>query len=317
MSEVSDASAERAPAAVETKESGQEDNKKVSIKAVASREPAGATDTGSAAVEEADVGAGEVAESGPACQWSFEPDPTPLAYFSSKETKDYLEKWGLDKWAYAQRYRFAGPWNDREAGEFLTSFLNSSAAQGHVRVATKQSLVPLRGRVEDIKYSALRTTVTNMNFFDRLTTEGIVRASGSINRMFEEDFDDVTVSDHLREMLVNEDSEHAYVYADEEKEEFLFHLLKLLAVGGTMMQYEDDVSPYLDCAKGIYKDFLTVYRNSGSGRVAIANHVYRVHSVGDHISLFPTQSDHNMCLLSVDPIKKLVIVLYSARVPYW
>ena len=72
-------------------------------------------------------------------------------------------------------------------------------------------------------------------------------------------------------MLVNEDSEHAYVYSDEEKEEFLYHLLKVVAVGGTMMQYEDFVAPYLDTAKGIYKDFLTVYRNAGSGKVEIAN----------------------------------------------
>ena len=81
------------------------------------------------------------------------------------------------------------------------------------------------------------------------------------------------VADELREMLVNEDSEHAFVFSDEEKEEFLFHIFKALAIGGTMMQYEDLAAPYFDTAKGIYKDFLTVYRNAGSGKVEIANRV--------------------------------------------
>ncbi len=92
-----------------------------------------------------------------------------------------------------------------------------------------------------------------------------------LNTRYEDEFNGVTVADELREMLVNEDSEHAYVYSDDEKQEFLFQLFRMVAVGGTMMQYEDLAEPYFETAKGIYKDFLTVFRNPGSGKVDIAN----------------------------------------------
>lgn len=92
----------------------------------------------------------------------------------------------------------------------------------------------------------------------------------------QEDYDDVTVSDYLREMLTNRDSENIDVFTDEEKKELLFHIFKLIAVGGSMMQYEDCVEPYLDIAKGIYKDFLTVHRSQATGKVEIANRVYVV-----------------------------------------
>ncbi len=80
--------------------------------------------------------------------------------------------------------------------------------------------------------------------------------------------------------LTNDNDAHNYQlingmmgcrYSDEEKQEFLFQLFRTLAVGGTMMQYEDMAEPYFETAKGIYKDFLTVFRNPGSGKVDIAN----------------------------------------------
>ena len=104
----------------------------------------------------------------------------------------------------------------------------------------------------------------------------------------------MTVSDQLREMLVNEDSENAFLFTDEEKKELLFHLLKVLAVGGAMTQFEDKAAPYIETAKGIYKDFLTVYRNAGSGKVEIANCIFRLRGVQAGFQLFPTKSDHNM-----------------------
>jgi hypothetical protein len=61
------------------------------------------------------------------------------------------------------------------------------------------------------------------------------------------------VSDKLREMLVNEDSENCNVFGEEEQRELIFQIFKLLAIGGGMCQCEDTVNPYLDATKTLYK----------------------------------------------------------------
>ena len=90
----------------------------------------------------------------------------------------------MKQWTYAQRFQFSGPWNPtgKDAQGFLTAFLNSSNVQRRLQVATRLSMTPMTGRVNAVKFDALRATVTNMNFFDKLTTAGVVRPSGHIVR---------------------------------------------------------------------------------------------------------------------------------------
>ena len=57
-------------------------------------------------------------------------------------------------------------------------------------------------------------------------------------------------------MLLLEDSEHYDLYSDTEREEFLFCLFKHLCLGGELCQYEDDLQPYLDATKLLYKDLV-------------------------------------------------------------
>jgi hypothetical protein len=61
------------------------------------------------------------------------------------------------------------------------------------------------------------------------------------------------VSDRLRDLLVNPDSESAGLFSDEEQNEFIFHLFTLLCVGGGMCQSEDSVNGYLHVTKTLYK----------------------------------------------------------------
>jgi Domain of unknown function (DUF4498) len=42
----------------------------------------------------------------------------------------------------------------------------------------------------------------------------------------DETFDGLTVSDRLREVLVNPESEHAAVFSQEQKQELLYHVSK-------------------------------------------------------------------------------------------
>lgn len=50
------------------------------------------------------------------------------------------------------------------------------------------------------------------------------------------------VGDKLREMLLNEYSEQADLYSAEEKSELIFHLFKILAVGGALCQPDNNVN---------------------------------------------------------------------------
>ncbi len=79
-------------------------------------------------------------------------------------------------------------------------------------------------------------TILNMGFFDRLTTNQIVRESGSIRKCFDEACDDFIVSDELRKLLLMEDSDNYCLFNEEEREEFLFKILKHLALGGPVNQ---------------------------------------------------------------------------------
>ena len=44
--------------------------------------------------------------------------------------------------------------------------------------------------------------------------------------------------------------------SDEERKELILHVFKRLVVGGGACQYEDDMAPYLNTTKLIYKDLV-------------------------------------------------------------
>ena len=52
-------------------------------------------------------------------------------------------------------------------------------------------------------------------------------------------FDGLTIQDKLREMLVNPDSENCCIYSEAQKKEYIYHVLKLVVVGGAMCQSEE------------------------------------------------------------------------------
>ena len=61
----------------------------------------------------------------------------------------------------------------------------------------------------------------------------------------------------LFQMLLMEDSDDYDLYNDGERDEFLFRLFKHLSLGGSICQFEDEVTPYLNMTKQLYKDLIT------------------------------------------------------------
>ena len=58
------------------------------------------------------------------------------------------------------------------------------------------------------------------------------------------------------QMLLSDESDHFDLYSETEKREFLFVLFRHLCLGGAVCQYEDNVKPYQDVTKQIYKDLV-------------------------------------------------------------
>lgn len=96
----------------------------------------------------------------------------------------------------------------------------------------------------------------SVEIFDRLTEKGIVREGGSIKKCLDEYFEDIVVSDELRKVLLIEESDNYEIYSDSERDQFLFRLFKHVCIGGQVCQYEDNLQPYVDVARSIYKDLV-------------------------------------------------------------
>ena len=114
------------------------------------------------------------------------------------------------------------------------------------------------------------------------------------------------------------DSENAELYSPSERSELLFRLLQHLVLGGPMNQYEDNVGPYLEAAKLLYKQLLTVQKGAAMGALEVMSVVYKVtRAEGATHPLFPSGSKQNFCYLGVDPMRRQVTVLYSAYQSFW
>lgn len=98
-------------------------------------------------------------------------------------------------------------------------------------------------------------SVLSMEFFDKIYDCGIALEDGTIRKCLEEYIGDMVVADELRNMLVVEESDN-YAAFDEERDEFIFRLLKRLCIGGALNQYEDNINPYLSMTKTLYKDIV-------------------------------------------------------------
>ena len=84
-----------------------------------------------------------------------------------------------------------------------------------------------------------------------------------------------------------------------------------------MCQPEENAKVYLDTAKQLYKELVTVRKSKNTGNSVVASIPIAVKSVTG-ISLFPDQdSPHNSCYLVVDPQRRSVKYWSAAFVDFW
>ncbi|XP_038938051.1 cilia- and flagella-associated protein 300 isoform X3 [Rattus norvegicus] len=151
-----------------------------------------------------------------------------------------------------------------------------------------------------------------MSFFQRLYDENIVRESGHIVKCLDSFCDPFLISDELRKVLLMEDSEKYEVFSPVEREEFLFCLFKHLCLGGSLCQYEDVLKPYLETAKLIYKDLVSVRKHPRTKEIQITSSVFKVKAYDSLGVCYPSPKEHEQTFsyFVVDPIKRHVNVLY-------
>lgn len=251
--------------------------------------------------------------------------PFELSIASKAEGRMQLSKWGLSQRLTCARFRLRERFDPEPAAAhaFLLDFFNSKATRSHFApftAATQPKSAPLTGLVTRVAFQRLSTTVTDMAWFGRFAAADVVTAeigTGRVRAQMEEVYDGATIGDSFREALANADSEHADLYSPDERCELVFRVLRLVAVGGAMMQWEDEIGPYLDATRSIYRDLVTVVR-APSGAIEVASHAFEVSALeGVSTPLFPSSSPHHACWVVVDPVKAQVTLLYHAWVPFW
>ncbi|KAH9491804.1 hypothetical protein Btru_029548 [Bulinus truncatus] len=165
-----------------------------------------------------------------------------------------------------------------EIDKFALDFFKDSNVIANVQVSNDSgsttSIGIKAGRVE-VKY--VPCSILSMTFFDKIMDGEIAREGGDVKKCFDDFMQDFTISDNLRQMLLNEDSDVYCQYNEKEREEFLFLLFSHLCLGGRLCQYEDNVQPYLDITKALYKDLISVQKNPDTKELSIISHVFKVH----------------------------------------
>ena len=171
-------------------------------------------------------------------QFTFSSVDLQFASLDSKDNQERLLQWNLDATFSVHRFRFHGAFSssgsdyERLVKELVTNgyFLSACGVSGMAKF-------PIAATLEQ-----LAMTVINIGFFDKLTESGIVLPSGTVRGCYEETFDGVTVGDQLRELLANEDSENSCVFSQADKQEVIYHIFRILAVGGSMCQPDTSIS---------------------------------------------------------------------------
>lgn len=166
------------------------------------------------------------------------------------------------------------------------------------------------------QYNRKIDNVLMVNFYYD-TPSDIITETGYIRGCFEEDFHGILVQDKLREMLLNPHSENSQVFSDSLKNEFLFHLLKLVSVGGCMCQAEEYFTPIKNAIKLMYKDLVEVTKDQ-RGIISITSSVYHVNPNGmSLLDVFPEKSLHNKLYAIVNDDSSCVTFVFHPYKPFW
>ncbi|KAK7789525.1 hypothetical protein R5R35_000831 [Gryllus longicercus] len=232
------------------------------------------------------------------------------SFFLDKIIKEYLAKWSLKGTLKINTFAFNEPFQSYKMKEFVYAFFSDPSV-----VNTLLSGKDADGEsCGDIDYEQLLCSVTSMRFFDRLKdpNNGITMSDGYIRKCLDTKIDDFFVSDKLRKMLLDDDSEEYNLYSEDERKQFLFKLFAHLCLGGQWCQYEDNINPYLHATRAVYKDLVSVQKEAETEMIFVSSVVLKVEVKDPNgMPIFPPNPDNvqNFVYLIINPLSRRVIVL--------
>lgn len=220
-----------------------------------------------------------------------------------KEQQTLLEQWGVAQALQVRSFRASGDVS-ANPGAALADFFTGMLGRN----------------VTAVDFEALETSTTDMSFFSRLSAPDsrVVSESGYLRKCMDEVFDGATSCSLVTDMLLNEDSEHADVFTESEKRELIYSLFKWVLVGGPLCQPSENVGPYLDVVKSLYKSVVKVVKSASAQKdVTVASKAYAVSALdGSNDGLFPKDNANNMCLVVFHPAQRSLTYLHCAFTPF-
>eukprot|EP00049_Salpingoeca_infusionum_P017936 m.355043 g.355043 ORF g.355043 m.355043 type:complete len:257 (-) comp17166_c0_seq1:2035-2805(-) len=241
-----------------------------------------------------------------------------LGSLEREPVKDYLEKWSLKDTLRGVSITFDQKFQPHLAAPFLEALFQSQVLKERFKLlgSVSGSWESLPDEVKSVDFSELKCTAVSTSVFDKLRENRVLHAQGGIAGCLPEYMDDgYEISTQLAKTLLVEESDEYAMFSKEERQELLFLLFQHLVIGGPLNQYEDNVAPYFDATKVIYKDCVSVARKPGSDVIFTTSFVYKVQSING-ASVFPrdTASEHpqNFMYVVISPATRKATILYNS-----
>ncbi|XP_043360126.1 transcriptional coactivator YAP1 isoform X7 [Dermochelys coriacea] len=214
--------------------------------------------------------------SGPRFAFRYLPQKT-LPSLENGDTQGRLRKWSMHGRITAQAFSFDQHFKAYQKDEFVKAFFNDPNVSTNLKLLTASGQWTTLGtKVKKTEAMVIPCTQVSMSFFDQLYSEGVVRETGYIVKCYDDYYDGIPISDELRKVLLLEDSDHFDLFSQSNREEFLFCLFKHLCLGGTLCQFEDVLSPYLETTKALYKDLVSVQKDPETKEIIITSTIFKV-----------------------------------------
>ncbi|XP_072518755.1 cilia- and flagella-associated protein 300 [Salminus brasiliensis] len=235
-----------------------------------------------------------------------------FAFQKDSHTSGLLMKWSMLGRISTQAFNFDQTFQSYSKKDFALNFFQDPCVKNSLRILDASGVwQPLGSNITHVDVEAVPCTKVSVDIFDPIFSSGIVHPSGHIVKCYHEVHADF---DELRMMLLEEDSEKYDVVSRCDRQEFLFRLFKHMVLGGELCQYEDVISPYIEAAKNIYKDLVSVQKDSDTKEIRVVSTILKVSAYDEHGLCYPSGKDNEQTFayLCIDPFKRHVYVLYHS-----
>jgi hypothetical protein len=226
-----------------------------------------------------------------------------------KDNYKTLEKWGLIQNMEIGKFRFNKNFDIKELDQIVKAFITDKKVKN-----TLSGLTSINA--DKVRYNRLSTKATNLDILNPMYETICNPETGYIRKDYEDYIEEIHIADKLRQALLVEESEDYCTFDEKTRGEFLFHIFKRLAIGGSLCQYEDTVNEYLGMTKLFYKDLVSASKDANTGEIYIRSIVLEL--LADDSNMYAkAYHPQNFFYVIIDPFQRHVNVWYHKWVSFW